>query len=674
MDSVDSTSRDAGGGKAPDPRIGTSIGPYLIEALLGRGGMGIVYLAHHERLDRKVALKVLAPEWSEDPSFRDRFVRESRTAASLDHPNVIPVFDADEADGLLYIAMRYVAGRDLKEIITSEGHLELPRAIRMVRQIGGALDAAHERGLVHRDVKPANVLVTKDDGSAVGEHVYLTDFGLSKHRSSKSAHTAAGAFVGTIDYIAPEQIEGKALDNRTDIYSLGCILYECLTGETPFIKDADVAVMYAHLMDPRPSVTAKRPDLPSAIDDITAKAMARDPEERYVTGAALLEDLNALVPGAAAATSAVITLDEPPVAVPTRTPTDPPPTLDDAPSDEPSEETVPPRRRLGRKTMALGAAAVLLLAAAAYLLTRDDGTQSGDKAGAAAPTGPPSAYVVVDERGLHRVTLEEGAEPQPIKDLLPPAPKSEDHVGSVSHNGEWFVFDTERLGCEGYVCLVTTHDGTDLELVQIGPEPVHTSGSAYSAISSDGETVVYPDDAGPHEVDLWATTRARIAWNDPVLLTRESTTKFNDLPAFSFDDSKVIFDCRPDVYDPAGSRICEVGVDGSGFRTVLGPDDGEGVTKDSYVRHGAYAPDGSIVFEAFWKEHRQIWRLKDGGEMELINPTYDEDTSPCVLPDGTIVSNYERDLKVMSPDGVDVKVIEMNVTEDEYLDSRITCG
>ena len=272
---------------ATDARIGTLLAGYRIESLIGRGGMSVVYLAHHEGLERKAALKLLAPELAENEAFRQRFIRESRIAAGLDHPNVIPVFDAGEADGSLFIAMRYVRGSDLRSLLAEHGPLDPTDVVRTMDQLGAALDAAHQEGLVHRDVKPANVLLSPATPPARIGHLYLADFGLTKKSFSGSAMTKSGQFVGTIDYVAPEQIRSEPVDGRTDVYSLGCVLYECLTGEPPFVRDTEVAVMFAHLNDPPPKPTAVRPDLPRAIDAVVAKAMAKTPDERHGTAGEL---------------------------------------------------------------------------------------------------------------------------------------------------------------------------------------------------------------------------------------------------------------------------------------------------------------------------------------------------------------------------------------------------
>jgi streptogramin lyase/predicted Ser/Thr protein kinase len=262
---------------AEDTRVGTELAGYRIDRVIGRGGMSVVYLAEHARLERKVALKLLAPELADSERFRDRFLRESRLAASIDHPNIVPIYDADEADGTLFIAMRYVEGSDLKEVIRSEGRIDLQRTSAIVGQVASALDAAHALDLVHRDVKPSNVLLTPDD------HVYVSDFGLTKRALSVSGLTATGQLVGTIDYVAPEHIKGDPIDRRADVYSLGCMVVECLTGHAPYPRDLEVGVLWAHVEEAPPKVTDERPDLPPEVDEVVAAAMAKDPDARTAT-------------------------------------------------------------------------------------------------------------------------------------------------------------------------------------------------------------------------------------------------------------------------------------------------------------------------------------------------------------------------------------------------------
>jgi hypothetical protein len=274
---------------------GTEIAGYRIESVIGRGGMAVVYRAEDTRLGRKVALKLLTPALAENEQFQQRFIRESRLAASLDHPNIVPIYEAGESDGHLFIAMRYVPGSDLKALLNREGALPPARILRLFVQIGDALDAAHVLGLVHRDVKPGNILITsvaERSGHAHPDHVYLTDFGLTKRTTSLSGSlTGTGHFLGTVDYVSPEQIQGAPVGPSTDIYALGCVLYECLTGRLPFSRDDDAAVLWAHLVEMPPPVSAVRPELPAAVDDVVAKAVAKAPEDRYDSCRDLVRDL-----------------------------------------------------------------------------------------------------------------------------------------------------------------------------------------------------------------------------------------------------------------------------------------------------------------------------------------------------------------------------------------------
>jgi WD40 repeat protein/tRNA A-37 threonylcarbamoyl transferase component Bud32 len=263
-----------------DQRVGTELAGYRIESLLGWGGMSVVYLAEDLRLKRRVALKLLASDLAQDESFRDRFLRESELAASIDHPNIVPIYEAGKTEELLFIAMRYVEGRDLKERL-ERGELAPRESVGLLAQVASALDAAHARGLVHRDVKPSNVLLdtgARPDGS---DHVYLADFGLSRRVSEEGAAGDDGPLMGTIDYVAPEQIAGEELDGRADVYSLGCVLYECFVGEPPFGRDSELAVVFAHLEAEPPAPSERRPELPVAFDAVIASALAKDPKQRY---------------------------------------------------------------------------------------------------------------------------------------------------------------------------------------------------------------------------------------------------------------------------------------------------------------------------------------------------------------------------------------------------------
>jgi DNA-binding beta-propeller fold protein YncE/predicted Ser/Thr protein kinase len=249
---------------------------YRVTGVAGRGGMGVVYEAQQLDLERPVALKLIATPLARDEAFRERFVRESRAAAAIDHPNVIPVYSAGEDGGRLYLAMRFVDGEDLRSLVQHEGPLELARAASIIAQIGSALDAAHARGLVHRDIKPANVLLDRD-------HAYLTDFGLTKRLTGETTMTGSGRWVGTLGYIAPEQIRGEGVDARADVYALGCLLFYVLTGVAPYRRDSDEATLYAHLHDAAPDARALAPEVPEALAGVVGRALEKDPDDRYLS-------------------------------------------------------------------------------------------------------------------------------------------------------------------------------------------------------------------------------------------------------------------------------------------------------------------------------------------------------------------------------------------------------
>ena len=263
------------------PLVGDEYAGYRVRSVLGRGGMSVVYQAENLRLSNVIALKVLAPELADDDIFRARFLEESRIAASLNHPNVIPIYDMGSKDDLLYIAMRYVSGTDMRQMIKKRGRLRPDTALFLIGQAARALDAAHRKGLVHRDVKPGNLLVERGDDEADPDHVYLADFGITKHAMSRSGLTSTGQFLGTIDYVAPEQIRGTSVLGLADQYSLGCVLYECLTGRVPFEKDLDAAIIWAHVEEMPTMPTILRPELPLEVDEVFGRVLAKQPDERY---------------------------------------------------------------------------------------------------------------------------------------------------------------------------------------------------------------------------------------------------------------------------------------------------------------------------------------------------------------------------------------------------------
>jgi serine/threonine-protein kinase len=257
-----------------DLETGSEFAGCRIEGVLGRGGMGVIYRATELRLGRPVALKLIATEQASDPDVRERFEREARMTASIEHPNVVPVYAAGEEDGHLYLVMRFIPGTDLHHVLRADGHLEPARAASIVAQVGAALDAAHHAGLVHRDVKPANVLIG-------GDHAYLSDFGITRVQTSDTRITDSGNWIGTVDFMSPEHLRGEPTDARADVYALGCVLYTALTGTPPFRRETVPATITAHLHDAPPRPSAAAVGVPVAFDSVIARALAKDPADRY---------------------------------------------------------------------------------------------------------------------------------------------------------------------------------------------------------------------------------------------------------------------------------------------------------------------------------------------------------------------------------------------------------
>jgi hypothetical protein len=395
---------------------GDEFAGYRIERRLGRGGMGILYLAVEPGLERRVALKLIAPEAAAEEVFARRFAEESRIAASIEHPNVVPIYAAGEQDGVPYIAMRYVAGSDLGRRVAREGRLEPAEAARLIAQVGNGLDAIHAAGLVHRDVKPANVLLSGGDGEA---HAYITDFGVARNIATESGLTQTGRFVGTLDYVAPEQISGGEVDARADIYALGCLLFKLLTGEVPFPLDTEAARLYAHLNDPPPAPSLYVPSVPMALDDVVIRAMSKQPGDRYPSAGDLGRAAVAAIGGSAVAipertvaTGAAATRESETVSPPapateeTRAAGDPPTAATGRLEPE------PPRRRPGRRRLAL--AGGLLALAAAAIVAVVLATGGGDGGGASAQGSTTTTQGQGEEGGKQREVKEENAKPKTL--------------------------------------------------------------------------------------------------------------------------------------------------------------------------------------------------------------------------------------------------------------------
>jgi len=359
---------------------GDEFAGYRIERSLGRGGMGVLYLAMEPGLERRVALKLIAPEAAADEVFARRFAEESRIAASIEHPNVVPIYAAGEEDGVPFIAMRYVSGSDLGKRLAREGRLEPAVAVALIAQVGNGLDAIHAAGLVHRDVKPANVLLSGGDRS---EHAYITDFGVARNVATNSGLTQTGRFVGTLDYVAPEQISGGEVDARADVYALGCLLFKLLTGEVPYPKDGEAARLYAHLNDPPPAPSLYVPDVSMGLDDVVIRAMSKQPEDRYLSAGdlgraalAALEGKQPALPERTVATGAAATRTAETIQP-----------VSSAPDTSPTRRIDPdsmPAPRQGRRRLAFGAGAVVVIAAIVAAIALGG---SGGNGGAASSAG-----------------------------------------------------------------------------------------------------------------------------------------------------------------------------------------------------------------------------------------------------------------------------------------------
>lgn len=379
------------GGGWIDLSAGDEFAGYRIERSLGRGGMGVLYLAIEPGLERRVALKLIAPEAAADEVFARRFAEESKIAASIEHPNVVPIYAAGEEDGVPFIAMRYVSGSDLGRRLSREGRLEPAVAAQLIAQVGNGLDAIHAAGLVHRDVKPANVLLSSAGGE---DHAYITDFGVARNVATESGLTQTGRFVGTLDYVAPEQISGGGVDARADVYALGCLLFKLLTGDVPYPRDGDAARLYAHLNDPPPAPSLHATAVPMSLDDVAIRAMSKQPDDRYPSAGdlgraavAALSGSHPDLPERTVATGAAATRTAETI-VPAAEPTDP---------ETAATRRIEPGGRRRRGPMVGGgiaAAAALVVAAVLAFGGGDGGKDAGAK-----PVGGGQPEVAVADGG-----------------------------------------------------------------------------------------------------------------------------------------------------------------------------------------------------------------------------------------------------------------------------------
>ena len=416
--------------------------------------MGVVYRATQLALERTVALKLLNPESAEDERFRERFQRESKVLASIDHPNVITVHEAGEDAGRLFIVMRYVVGTDLRRLLKEGGPLEPARAAGLAAQVGAALDAAHARGLIHRDVKPANVLLEQRDGR---EHAYLSDFGLTKPADSTAGGlTDSGQWVGTADYVAPEQVMGGPIDARTDVYSLGCVLYTAIAGRVPYQKDSEVAKIFAHVNDPPPSLLEESPELPPQLDEVVRRAMAKDPADRFHSAGDFGSAALAAVEGRAPSR------EEHTVARGAAAPAASPPT----PAATAADERAPARSH--RRAVLVAAIGVAAAAIVAVLLLGGSSDEEGDAESTERPalTARPALQTIAVGDGPRGVAVGEGAiwVANGADDTLTPLDPGSGRAGRPIEIGD----DPEGVAVAGGMVLVTVAGGR--EIVRVDPE------------------------------------------------------------------------------------------------------------------------------------------------------------------------------------------------------------
>jgi serine/threonine protein kinase len=404
---------------------GDEFAGYRIERRLGRGGMGILYLAVEPGLERHVALKLIAPEAAADAVFLKRFSEESRIAASIEHPNVVPIYAAGEQDGVPYIAMRFVSGSDLGQRIAREGRLEPEHAAALIAQVGNGLDAIHAAGLVHRDVKPANVLLSGEEGA---EHAYITDFGVARNVATQSGLTQTGRFVGTLDYVAPEQISGGAIDARADVYALGCLLYKLLTNNVPFPREGEAARLYAHLNDPPPAPSLYAPAVPMALDDVVIRAMSKQPGDRFPSagdlGRAALAGLSGsavAIPERTVATGAAATLESTTMQPETKpSEIEPPSAPEEARPPTESTRRIGPSAAVRRRRQLLGGglAALVAIAALVVVLSSGGGGGGGNQSGATTVADTTAQDKAAEERKAEKQQREEARKkeerPQPL--------------------------------------------------------------------------------------------------------------------------------------------------------------------------------------------------------------------------------------------------------------------
>ena len=639
---------------------GSRVAGYRLEAPVGQGGMAVVFRAFDERLERQVALKILAPAVASDEAFRRRFIRESRMAAAVDDPHIIPVFEAGDADGVLFIAMRYVPGGDARTLVQRAGPLPAARAAGIISAAASALDAAHAAGLVHRDVKPANMLVDARPGRP--DHVYLSDFGLTKAAVSSVGLTSAGQFLGTLDYSAPEQIEGRPVDGRTDEYALACAAFELLSGAPPFVRDEGMAVAYAQVSAPPPRLTSLRPDLHQAADAVLARAMAKSPGDRYPTCREFADALRAAI-GLPAYHSDPRTASppgHPPTEIayigsPSADPVTAPPAASPpgpVPGPAPGEMTGPERDKRRRRAGLAGAAAVAVLAAAggvtAIVLTGASAPGSGRSGGDSSrpprtgPTSRPATGLASSATPGSASTPGPAARaaraPRIVVTLADPGGQ---HVNSVAFSPDGREVATGDANGNAYLWSAATGQRTSI---------LPTGDKVFAvAFSPDGTLVATGDKNGSTGVWSAATGSLLTTIRDPGGTAVNSVAFSPDGQTLATGDenghtylwriSAAGRTARPTgtLTDPAGVGIWAVAFSPDGARLATGDYNGSTYAWNvaspgaapagpytmpggDYVTAVAFSPDSATLATADYNGNTYLWNLSAGGRFVIGEP------------------------------------------------------
>jgi serine/threonine protein kinase/Tol biopolymer transport system component len=667
-----------------DPRLGTSLSHYRLDEQIGRGGMGVVYLAYDRRLDRRVAVKVMAAEVADDPSFRDRFQREARMAAAIDHPNIIPIYDTGEEGSVLFLVMRFVKGTDLGNLLRDAGPLPEARAVSVLRQVAGALDAAHEDGIVHRDVKPANILIAERPGPGGADRVYLTDFGLTKRfAEATNALTMTGHFVGTIDYVAPEQVQGGSIDGRADQYSLACVAFECLTGDTPFSQTSGVATLIAHIQQPPPHVTERRPDLTPDVDAALTKAMAKGPDDRFRTCDAFVDAL----------ASAMAASGGDPERTPTVVALPPPPTPaaeDHAPKEEqqtdgtgePPDDGQPtpppePRRKVAALVAGLVALALVIGGVVLALSATNDSTEGGPTSTGGATSdgktepppaceapdtspahhgGPTAQVFVMNADGSNQIQLSRGGA------------GTERSAPTFSPDCSLVAFSRAIDGQRDIVTMTTDGrpaarltdqpgDDDDPSWSPNGKQVLFTSHRNGNAdvfvMDEDGSNQTPLTDSGGVDIDpSWSSDGSRITWvsdqggtlqvfvmsadgSDKRPVTPAGIKGAGD-PAFSPDGGTIAFSAP--AGGGGGRQVFTVEMDTQETTQLTGPGaEGDGASIGGVNRQPVFSPDGgAIVFASTADGNENLYTMNaDGSDARALTSGPDDDSDAGFSLDGT---------------------------------------